>query len=87
MIVFLALNIDADPVRDRVRAWRETDRESVWVQSLLDKIPVSGRLKRIGGLRGRLLLIVMTILVISVPLNRSYRQLSSGISYKHHRRQ
>ncbi len=82
MLVFLALNIEADPVRDRVRIWRETDRESIWVQSLLDKIPVSGRLKRIGGLPSRLLLIVMTILVISVPLNRSYSQLSSEISYK-----
>jgi uncharacterized hydrophobic protein (TIGR00271 family) len=82
MLVFLALNIDADPVREKVRAWRETDRESIWVQSLVDKLPASGRLKRIGSLPSRLLLIVMTILVISVPLNRSYRQLSSEISYK-----
>ena len=82
MLVFLALNIDADPVRDGVRIWRETDRESIWVQSLVDKLPASGRLKHIGGLRSRLLLIVMTILVISVPLNRSYSQLSSEISYK-----
>lgn len=82
MLVFLALNIDADPVRDRVRTWREEDRESIWVQSLLNKIPASGRLKRIGGLPSRLLLIVMTILVISVPLNQSYSQLRSEISYQ-----
>ncbi|WP_373539245.1 hypothetical protein [Chamaesiphon sp.] len=82
MLVFLALNIDADPVREKVRAWRETDRESIWVQSLVDKLPVSGRLKRIGGLPSRLLLIVTTILVISVPLNRSYGQLQSEINYK-----
>jgi uncharacterized hydrophobic protein (TIGR00271 family) len=82
MLVFLALNIDADPVRERVRAWHETDRESILVRSLLDKLPASGRLKRIGGLPSRLLLIVMTILVISVPLNQSYSQLQSEINYK-----
>jgi uncharacterized hydrophobic protein (TIGR00271 family) len=82
MLVFLALNIDVDPVRDRVRTWREGDRESIWVQSLLNKIPASGQLRRIGGLPSRLLLIVMTILVISVPLNQSYSQLRSEISYK-----
>jgi uncharacterized membrane protein len=87
MLVFLALNIDSDPVRDLVRTWREEDRESIWVQSLLDKMPASGQLKRIGGLRSRLLLIVMTILVISIPLNQSYSQLRSEIAYKQQQNQ
>ncbi|WP_309739582.1 DUF389 domain-containing protein [Chamaesiphon sp. OTE_20_metabat_361] len=82
MLVFLALNIDANPVREGVRAWQTTDRESIWVQSLLDKMPAFGRLQRIGGLPSRLLLIVMVILAISVPLSRSYDRLRSEINYK-----
>jgi uncharacterized hydrophobic protein (TIGR00271 family) len=82
MIVFLTLHIDTDSVRERVRTWRESNRESVRIQSLLDKMPASGRLKRIGSLPSRLLLVVMTILLISIPLNQSYGQLSYEIDRK-----
>ncbi|NJR32626.1 MAG: DUF389 domain-containing protein [Chamaesiphon sp. CSU_1_12] len=41
MMVFLALNIDIEPVRESVRAWRATDRESTWVQSLAERIPAA----------------------------------------------
>lgn len=82
MLVFLTLHIDTDSVRERVRAWRECDRESVWIRSLFEKMPASGRLKRIGSLPSRLLLIVMTILLVSIPLNQSYGQLSREIDRK-----
>jgi uncharacterized hydrophobic protein (TIGR00271 family) len=82
MLVFLALEMDIDPVRERVRVWREGDRESIWVQSLLNQVPASGRLKRIGGLPSRLLLIVMTIVLISMPLYQSFSHLRSEISQK-----
>ncbi len=82
MLVFLALHMDTDPVRERVRVWRESDRQSIWVQSLLNQVPASRQFKRIGSLPSRLLLIVMAIVLVSIPLNQSYRQLRSEISSK-----
>ena len=82
MLVFLALHIDPDPVRDRVRLWREGNPESIRFQSLLNQIPASDRLKKIGGLPSRLILILMTILLISIPLNESFGQLNREISRK-----
>ena len=82
MVVFLLLHIDSFPVRQRVRAWRESDGESIWMQSLVDRIPASERLKHIGSLPSRLLLILMTISLTSIPLYQSYNQLSEEISRK-----
>jgi len=82
MVVFLLLHIDSFPVRQRVRAWRESNSESIWMQSLVDRIPASDRLKRIGSLPSRLLLILMTILLTSIPLYQSYNQLRDEISRK-----
>lgn len=82
MVVFLALHIDTTSVRDRVRTWRQSDRESIWIQSLVDRMPASGRFNRIGSLPSRLLLILMTIFLISIPLNQSYSQLRSEIERK-----
>lgn len=82
MLIFLALNIDTDPVREQVRAWREEDSESQWVQVILEKIPAANRLKRIGSLPGRLLLIVATVLLLSIPLGQSLGQLQNEIISK-----
>ncbi|XZN92514.1 MAG: DUF389 domain-containing protein [Microcoleus sp.] len=82
MLVFLALHIDTTSVRDRVRTWRQSDRESIWIQSLVDRMPASGRFNRIGSLPSRLLLILMTIFLISIPLNQSYSQLRTEIERK-----
>ncbi|GAX34761.1 DUF389 domain-containing protein [Nodularia sp. NIES-3585] len=80
MLVFLALHIDNDQVRQRVREWRHTHPESVWVQTLLEKLPFYGKLGKIGSLPGRLLLIFITIGVIIFPLNRSLTQLGREIA-------
>ncbi|WP_341733549.1 DUF389 domain-containing protein [Microcoleus sp. EPA2] len=82
MVVFLALHIDTTTVRDRVRTWRQSDRESIWIQLLVDRMPASGRFNRIGSLPSRLLLILMTIFLISIPLNQSYSQLRTEIERK-----
>jgi len=82
MLVFLLLHIDSVPVRQRVRAWRESNSESIWMQSLVDRIPASERLKHIGSLPSRLLLILMTVLLTSIPLYQSYNQLSDEIYRK-----
>ncbi|MDB9341453.1 MULTISPECIES: DUF389 domain-containing protein [Cyanophyceae] len=80
MVVFLGLHIDNDLVRERVREWRHTHPESVWVQSLLEKLPAYGKFRKIGSLPGRLLLIFITISAIIFPLNRSLSQLGREIA-------
>ncbi len=80
MLVFLGLHIDNHLVRERVREWRHTHPESVWVQRLLEKLPAYGKLGKIGSLPGRLLLIFITICAIIFPLNRSFRQLGREIA-------
>ncbi|MEA5580344.1 DUF389 domain-containing protein [Nodularia harveyana UHCC-0300] len=80
MLVFLGLHIDNDLVRERVRQWRHTHPESIWVQKLLEKLPAYGKLKKIGSLPGRLLLIFITIGAIIFPLNRSLSQLGQEIA-------
>jgi uncharacterized hydrophobic protein (TIGR00271 family) len=80
MLVFLGLHLDNHQVREKVREWRYTHPESVWVQRLLEKLPAYGRLGKIGSLPGRILLISITIGAIIFPLNRSLSQLGREIA-------
>jgi uncharacterized hydrophobic protein (TIGR00271 family) len=80
MLVFLGLHIDNHQVRERVREWRNTHPESLWVQNLLEKVPAYSKLGKIGSLPGRLLLIIITIGAIIFPLNRSLSQLGREIA-------
>ncbi|MDB9539740.1 DUF389 domain-containing protein [Anabaenopsis tanganyikae CS-531] len=80
MLVFLGLNIDNHQVRERVREWRNTHPESLWVQNWLEKVPAYSKLGKIGSLPGRLLLIIITIGAIIFPLNRSLSQLGREIA-------
>ncbi|MCG6134784.1 MAG: DUF389 domain-containing protein [Nostoc sp. LLA-1] len=80
MLVFLGLHIDNNQVRAKVREWRAVHPESLWIQSIMEKLPVYGKLKTIGSLPGRFLLILFTIVAIIFPLNRSLSQLRQEIS-------
>ena len=82
MLVFLALNVNTKAIEQRVIEWRNSDRESIQWQRVLDKLPASRRLKRIGSLPGRLLLILAVILLTSIPLSQSLGQLRNEIVYK-----
>ncbi|MEA5620071.1 DUF389 domain-containing protein [Cronbergia sp. UHCC 0137] len=79
MLVFLSLHIDNDQVRKQVREWRTTDKESLWMQSFLEKLPVYNQIRKVGGLPGRFLLIFSTIGAIIFPLNESLIQLRREI--------
>jgi uncharacterized hydrophobic protein (TIGR00271 family) len=79
MIIFLLLHIDEPAVRDRVRQQHHQDPESCWIQSVLDRVPASKRFKAIGGLPSRFLIILVPVLILLFPLNRSFRQLSKEI--------
>jgi uncharacterized hydrophobic protein (TIGR00271 family) len=80
MLVFLALHIDNDRVRAIVKEWRKTDKESLWMQHILERFPAYNRLKTVGGLPSRFLLIFSTIGVIIFPLNQSFIQLRREIT-------
>ncbi|MFN0085401.1 MAG: DUF389 domain-containing protein [Blastocatellia bacterium] len=80
MLVFLALHIDTSQVRERVREWRRTDRESAWVRDLLGHYQVTDKLGAIGGLRGRLMVILLPLLLILIPLSISLSQLKREIT-------
>ena len=82
MTVFLALHIDSVRTKQKIREWRRKHRETVWVKQLLEVFPDSKRLKKIGSLPGRFLLILFTILTILVPLYKSFIQLRQQIVIK-----
>lgn len=82
MIIFLGLHLDNKAVRQKVREWRSEDPESLIVQHWLERLPAFEYIKKIGGLPGRFLLILVTILLISFPLTQSLIQLRQQITQK-----
>ncbi|WGV23504.1 DUF389 domain-containing protein [Halotia branconii] len=80
MLIFLGLHIDNYQVKEKVREWRNTHPESIWMQSILERLPAYQKVKKIGTLPGRLLLIFITIVAIIFPLNQSLSQLRREIS-------
>ena len=82
MLVFLALRINNEGAAEKVREWRSRDDESVWVKYLLAHFPGFDKLRTIGSLPGRFLLILVPLALISVPLYESFTQLKDEIVLK-----
>lgn len=83
MLVFLALHIDTDSVKEKVREWRsEGGIADIWLRDIFNRLPRVERLKKAGSLPGRILLILAIILLIFIPLSRSFSQLRSEIAQK-----
>jgi uncharacterized hydrophobic protein (TIGR00271 family) len=82
MVVFVALHIDTDHVKERVREWQRDDPESSWLRRLFAKLPVIQRLRVVGSLGGRFAAIGITILLILVPLTQSFLHLKQEIARK-----
>ncbi|MBF2016168.1 MAG: DUF389 domain-containing protein [Rivularia sp. T60_A2020_040] len=82
MIVFLALHIDSVSTKQTVREWRIKYKQNNWARNFLELLPQSRRLKKIGSLPGRFILIVITIFSILFPLNQSFMQLKQEITLK-----
>jgi outer membrane protein OmpA-like peptidoglycan-associated protein len=80
MLVFLALHIDTKQVKERVREWRRGNNESVVARRLLWRFHISERVRNIGGLPGRLVMILVTIALLLIPLTQSLRQLKGEIA-------
>lgn len=82
MVVFVALHINTERVKERVREWQQTDRESDWMRRMIGKLPVFEKLRIAGSLPGRFAAIVITILLILVPLTQSFLHLKDEIAKK-----
>lgn len=80
MIVFLVLHIDTAEVRDKVREWRRSDQESVFTRYLLMRFRLSDRVRNIGGLSSRLLMILAALILLVIPLTRTLSQLRGEIT-------
>ncbi|MEO8217942.1 MAG: DUF389 domain-containing protein [Acidobacteriota bacterium] len=78
MVVFMMLHIDPPAVRARIREWRHTDPEVARFQRAFDRVlPVD--LEKIGSLPARLLLVAGLLVVVFVPLKRSFDAMSLEI--------
>jgi uncharacterized hydrophobic protein (TIGR00271 family) len=82
MIVFLVLHIDTKQVKERVREWRSEDKESVLARYLLMRFRVSDKMRSIGGLSSRLMMILAAIALLLIPLTQSLSQLKGEIGRK-----
>ncbi|MDX2255688.1 MAG: DUF389 domain-containing protein [Pseudanabaenaceae cyanobacterium bins.39] len=82
LIIFLALHIDTDIVRERVKQWESNDQESLAVQNFLGRYVFLKRLRPIGSLPVRLFMGLLAILALLVPLSNSFIRLSEEISQK-----
>lgn len=80
MVVFLLLHIDTPLVKERVREWRRKDTTSRKVSRLMRRLPNFERLKVIGGLPARLLLISALVLLLLVPLTQSLGRLKRELA-------
>src|SRR5581483_7506700 len=79
MLVFLLLRIATAHRKKTVEDWQNRDAETLWFRKTLGKFPLSNSAKAVGSLPGRLLMILIPILIILVPLSRSFSQLKTEI--------
>lgn len=82
MVVFVALHIDTQQIKERVREWREQDKESIRFRGALGGLPAAMWIRKLDSLPGRFLLILITLSLLLIPLSRSFSQLRSEIARK-----
>ena len=82
MVVFVVLHLDTRRVKERVRQWREQDKESIQFREALSGLPAAMWLRKLDSLPGRFLLILATLLLLLIPLGQSFSQLRSEIARK-----
>ena len=82
LLVFLMLHIDTETVRERVKLWESSDRESLAVQNFLGRYVFLKRLRPIGSLPGRLLVVLLTVLALLVPLSSAFGRLGEEVTEK-----
>ncbi|MGA1621779.1 MAG: DUF389 domain-containing protein [Synechocystis sp.] len=80
MIVFFFVQFDTHAVREQVEIWKSCNPESRLVATWLSAVPRHTTFRRIGGLPSRFFLILVTLGVISFPLNTSLSQLRQQVA-------
>ena len=81
-LVFIALHLDTDQVRETVKDWEAGDRESLAVQNFLNRYSFLKLLRPIGSLPGRFLVATLTILALLVPLSNAFGRLGEEVTQK-----
>ncbi len=80
MIVFLLLYIDTDNVKLQVKEWHQQNRESQFIQMLLSNNRFLQKLRPIGSLPGRLLIVLSIVGLLFIPLSRAIDRLTQEVS-------
>ncbi len=78
MVVFLLLDVDAPEVRRLVRARRQDEPRTSRTQAAVDRL-LPGERTLVGGLPARLLLAFSLLVLVWVPLRRSFNALAAEI--------
>ncbi|MDH3530312.1 MAG: DUF389 domain-containing protein [Acidobacteriota bacterium] len=82
MLVFVLLRIDRKKVRDAVRVWRESDSESQWWLSQLNRIPRLEKARQVRSFTLRLSMILIPMIIIYVPLSQSFTKVRLDFQQK-----
>jgi Kef-type K+ transport system membrane component KefB len=81
LLVFLAIYIDVPSVRLSAARWTLGDPESLRVRHLMGRIHLDPRVRVIGSLPGRLLLVLIPLALLAIPLGQSFSELRQEIAY------
>ena len=79
-LVFLLVRLDTAEVRAHIGEVRKSEPMSLWLRDMLMRRPGLARMRMIGSLPSRLLLAIVTLLLLLVPLGRSYNQLRDELA-------
>ncbi|MBE9028665.1 DUF389 domain-containing protein [filamentous cyanobacterium LEGE 11480] len=82
MVVFTLLRIDTFGIRDEVDQWHEQDPESRWIEKFLKRFEGLKRLRVSGSLFSRFVVLSLPLMVLMVPLGRSFSQFNQTIALK-----
>ena len=82
MVVFFLLRLDTGKVREKNHEWRDTDRESNWWLNLINRNPSLKKAREIRSVPLRVLMIILPLLIIFIPLSRSFSKLRTEIQVK-----
>lgn len=80
MMVFVLLRIDTAKVREKVRLWRETDREHIFWRNMISRIPQLEQAREIRSFSLRLIMILLPLLLIFIPLSQSLSKMRNEIT-------
>ncbi|MFV0387574.1 MAG: DUF389 domain-containing protein [Pyrinomonadaceae bacterium] len=82
MVVFILLRIDTYKVRAYIRDFRENDPEGSWWLLQINRIPSLKKAREVRSMTLRLSMVLIPLLIISIPLSNSLKQMRTEITRK-----